>query len=175
MPKTSPPGMARSAARTGTFPVPQPISTTPNQQKRWHNRVLIAYSYALACFSEPKRNVVRLFPGVVRSPMRLAAITVAVLGAAAADAAGSELGDVRSWLYFLDVNLDETPVFDRGASGKSDTKRVNLRPYVDIQWDSNAIADAARKAGLTQVHYADLETLSVLGVWVQKTVHVYGK
>ncbi len=49
--------------------------------------------------------------------MRLAAITVAVLGAAAADAAGSELGDVRSWLYFLDVNLDEGTISRIADSG----------------------------------------------------------
>lgn len=31
------------------------------------------------------------------------------------------------------------------------------------------------KVGIETVHYADLETLSVLGVWNQRWVHVYGE
>ena len=74
----------------------------------------------------------------------------------------------------LDVNLNNTPVFTgRRQTGKGDTKKI--RYYVDIEWDSNAIGDIMKQAGLTEVHYADLETLSVLGIWTQRTVHVYGR
>jgi len=74
----------------------------------------------------------------------------------------------------LDLDLNNTPVFTgRQQAGKGDTKTI--RYYVQIDWDSNAIGDIAKKAGLTEVHYADLETLSVLGIWTQKTVHVYGQ
>ena len=31
-----------------------------------------------------------------------------------------------------------------------------------------------RKVGMTQVYYADLEVLSVMGVWTQRWIHVYG-
>ncbi len=73
----------------------------------------------------------------------------------------------------LDVNLNNTPVFDRLAT-KRDTKQVRL-PYINLQWDSNAIGDIMKRAGLTEVHYADLETLSVLGIWSQRFVTVYGR
>ena len=73
----------------------------------------------------------------------------------------------------LDLDLDSTPVFDRHSSGQSDTKE--LRYWVAIQWDSNAIGDAINASNLTRVEYADLETLSVLGFWTQRTVHVYGQ
>ncbi len=73
----------------------------------------------------------------------------------------------------LDVNLNNTPVFDRRAK-KRDTKQVRL-PYINIQWDTNAIGDIMKKHGLTKVYYADLETLSVLGIWTQKFVIVYGE
>ena len=72
----------------------------------------------------------------------------------------------------LDVNLNNTPVF-AGRGAKGDTKRI--RYWVDIEWDSNAIGDIMKKFGLSKVYYADLETLSVLGIWTQKFVIVYGK
>ncbi|MHC4513853.1 MAG: TRL domain-containing protein [Planctomycetota bacterium] len=74
----------------------------------------------------------------------------------------------------LDVNLNNTPVFTgRNETGKGDTKRI--RYYVDIEWDSNAIGDIMKRAGLTEVHYADMETTSVLGIWTQRFVNVYGR
>ncbi len=74
----------------------------------------------------------------------------------------------------LDVNLDNTPVFTgRTATAKGDTKRI--RYYVEIEWESNAIGDIMKRAGMTEVHYADLEILSVLGIWTQRYVHVYGR
>lgn len=72
----------------------------------------------------------------------------------------------------LDVNLDNTPVF-QAKGGSGNTKRV--RYYVDIEWDSNGIGDIVRRAGLDEVHYADLETLSIAGIWQQRFVNVYGK
>ncbi len=72
----------------------------------------------------------------------------------------------------LDVNLNDTPVFNKTAS-RGDTKRI--RYYVDIEWDSNAIGDIAKRAGLTEVHYADLETLSIAGIWTQRFVIIYGQ
>ena len=43
------------------------------------------------------------------------------------------------------------------------------------EFDSNAIGDIARKYGLTRVHFADLETFSVLGFWTESNIIVYGE
>lgn len=42
-------------------------------------------------------------------------------------------------------------------------------------WGSAAIGDVAKKEGMQEVYYSDLETLSILMIWNQYTVHVYGK
>ena len=72
----------------------------------------------------------------------------------------------------LDVNLNNTPVYASGAA-KGDTKKI--RYYLDFEWDSNAIGEIMKDAGLTEVYYADLETLSVFGIWTQRHVIVYGR
>ena len=58
--------------------------------------------------------------------------------------------------------------------GKGDLKDLNLG-YVRIAWDGNDIAGAARAAGVQEVHHADLERFSILSIWNQDYVHVYGK
>jgi hypothetical protein len=73
----------------------------------------------------------------------------------------------------LDVNFHRTPIGTPGKAGHADIKHFRFR--VQVMWDSNAIGDIARRHGLNTVHYADLETLSVLGVWSQYIVHVYGE
>ncbi|MEM7198955.1 MAG: TRL domain-containing protein [Planctomycetota bacterium] len=72
----------------------------------------------------------------------------------------------------LDVNLNETPVF-AGEGAQGDTKQI--RYQVSIEWDRNGIGDIAKQHGLTTVHYADLTTLTVLGIWNQRFVTVYGE
>jgi len=72
----------------------------------------------------------------------------------------------------LSTNFDNTPVGEREESG--DMK--DLRVYnIEIQWDSNAVGDVARKYGFEELYYADLETLSILGVWTQQWLHLYGR
>ena len=39
---------------------------------------------------------------------------------------------------------------------------------------SKHFGEIAKEHGFETVYYADLETLSVLGVWTQQYVHVYG-
>jgi hypothetical protein len=98
-----------------------------------------------------------------------------------AAAAGSLLlaGCATGFIYTqttrpLTLNFHETPsgVGERNE-GEGDVKR--FRYYVDIMWDSNAIGRIAKEHGFETVYYADLETLSVLGIWNQRFVHVYGK
>jgi hypothetical protein len=71
----------------------------------------------------------------------------------------------------LDTNMSQTPV--SGSNGQSDIKHIRF--YVDVMWDSNAIGDIAKKHGIEEIYYADIERLSVLGIWNQYTVYVYGK
>ncbi|MBU1052381.1 MAG: hypothetical protein KKC46_00950 [Proteobacteria bacterium] len=72
----------------------------------------------------------------------------------------------------LDINADKTPI-GPAESKKGDIKHIHYR--VDIKWDSNAIGDIAKQSGLNEVYFADIETLSILSLWSQYTVHVYGK
>jgi hypothetical protein len=72
----------------------------------------------------------------------------------------------------LTTNFDRTPTGTAQADG--DVKQ--LRVYnIEVRWDSNAIGEIAKQAGLQEVYYADLETLSILGIWTQKFAHVYGR
>lgn len=74
----------------------------------------------------------------------------------------------------LTKDLHRTPVFAAGQEG--DIKHLQI-PYtaIGIAWDSAAIGDIAKKHGMSEVHYADLEVLRILMVWNRYTVHVYGK
>ena len=70
----------------------------------------------------------------------------------------------------LDLNMDETPA--EPVTGKSDWKTFSV--IVQVDWNSAAIADAAHKAGITHIQYADMEIFSVLIFWQQRTAIVYG-
>jgi hypothetical protein len=72
----------------------------------------------------------------------------------------------------LSVNFDDTPV--GVLDGKSDVKDLDLS-YLRIMWDGNDIATTARNAGMTEVHYADHERFSILGIWSRDWVHIYGR
>ena len=72
----------------------------------------------------------------------------------------------------LDRNLRATPVYS--GEGKGDVKQIRYS-VADVRWDSNAIGDIARREGIETVYYADMELLSVLGIWTQRTVHIYGR
>jgi hypothetical protein len=76
----------------------------------------------------------------------------------------------------LDVNLKDTPQKPAHHGGSWKTLEIpayytNLR----FDWGSIGVGDAVEQAGIKTVYYADLETLSVLGVWTQRTIHVYGE
>jgi hypothetical protein len=77
----------------------------------------------------------------------------------------------------LTTNFHKTPSAIVGSDEKSgDVKHLHV-PYfnLDVMSDSNAIGDIARREGFEEVYYADFETLSILSIWNQYTVHVYGK
>ncbi len=70
----------------------------------------------------------------------------------------------------LSTDFHATPVATDKAAG--DTKEIHY--YVRVQWNSNGIGAIAKEHGFSKVHYADLETLRVLGIWIQQWVHIYG-
>lgn len=73
-------------------------------------------------------------------------------------------------IFPLDLNLKEDPYVRRPEKG--DVKHFEY--YLEVMWDSNAIGDIAKSGGIEKVYYADIEVLSVLGIWKQYTVHIYG-
>ncbi len=73
----------------------------------------------------------------------------------------------------LDANLNKTLTANGAGEADDDVKHFSF--YVDVAWDSNALGDIARKRGFVRIDHADLELLSILGIWRQYTVHVYGR
>lgn len=62
-----------------------------------------------------------------------------------------------------------------GASIKSVTLPLTALS-VSASWDTNAIGDAARAAGLKTLSYADVHSQSyVFGIWQKEEVIVYGE
>lgn len=75
------------------------------------------------------------------------------------------------------TNMDNTPRGTKVATLDSkQLKEPITRFNLSAEWDSRAIGDAARQAGLSTIYYADMKTISVLGgVWRQKTIRVWGE
>lgn len=71
----------------------------------------------------------------------------------------------------MDVDFSETPDGSHYGEGKI----KHLHYYVDVVWGSNTIGDIARQNGIETIYFADLETLSVLGIFNLYTVRVYGE
>ena len=72
----------------------------------------------------------------------------------------------------LTHDMHKTPVVQTEKAGN--IKHIQIG-YIGVAWDSAALGDIAKKNGLTEMYFADLETLKILGIWNQYTVHVYGK
>ena len=74
-------------------------------------------------------------------------------------------------------DLRGTILGDKVASGSS--KRVEIpttRIDVSAEWDSRAIGDIARKAGISTVYGCDGRRQSyVLGIWRKDEVIIYGE
>ena len=77
----------------------------------------------------------------------------------------------------LTLNMDRTPVTSVEKTG---SLKLITFPHTGgttplVAWDSAGIGDIAKKQGMDDVYFADLETLSILRIWNQYTVHIYGK
>jgi hypothetical protein len=75
----------------------------------------------------------------------------------------------------LTTHFNRTPVADGdGLAGESDVKELRYNAALRVFWDENSIGSIAKEAGFKEMYYADIETFSVLGIWTQYRVHVYG-
>jgi len=72
----------------------------------------------------------------------------------------------------LDFNLSGSPCVLQYQEG--DIKHFEF-DIARVLWDSNAIGDIILLSGMDTVYFADIERLSILGIWNQHTVHVYGR
>ncbi len=75
----------------------------------------------------------------------------------------------------LTGDMHRTPV---SASEKTGTIRLITWPLNRaslVAWGSAAIGEVAKEQGMQEVYFADLEIFSVMRIWNEYTVHVYGK
>ncbi len=76
-------------------------------------------------------------------------------------------------------DLRETPVVVLHFQDRVGETRLIQEPITRLnlsaEWDSRALGDIAREHGMEELHYADLETLSILGVYKEKRIHLYGR
>jgi len=77
----------------------------------------------------------------------------------------------------LTLDMHRTPVAQ--AEKEGNIKMISFPrfggEYRLVAWDSAAIGDVAKKQGMQEVYYADVETFSILSIWNEYTIHVYGK
>ncbi len=75
----------------------------------------------------------------------------------------------------LTVNFHNTPV---GAPNKKYsqkyTRYLNIFGYVSVAWDEAAIGEIAREGGITEIAYADYQVKSILGIYGEFQINVYG-
>jgi hypothetical protein len=72
----------------------------------------------------------------------------------------------------LMLNQHATQAASTEAIG--DIKHIQVG-WLGVMWGQDGLGEIAREHGITELRYADLEYLSVLTVWQQYTVHLYGK
>jgi hypothetical protein len=70
----------------------------------------------------------------------------------------------------LTTHFRDTPVVTNGYE-KGDVKQLRYS-YFHLIWDDNAIGSLAKRAGFEKVYYADLQTISILGIWTQYRARV---
>ncbi|RMD79454.1 MAG: hypothetical protein D6820_08260 [Lentisphaerae bacterium] len=75
----------------------------------------------------------------------------------------------------LTHDLKHTPVVSSSVSGGIIHVEEPVSGYgIRAEFASNAIGEIARRHGLERVLWADFEYFSLLGIWEEKIVHVYG-
>lgn len=74
----------------------------------------------------------------------------------------------------VQVNFNATPRGSKHGEGIVTYLREPLFTQFDVAFGDASVAKAASSAGITTIHYTDYEVLSILGVYVQFKLHVYG-
>ena len=75
----------------------------------------------------------------------------------------------------LTADLNQTPSGIDTGSGKVIRIKEPFSGYgIYAEFNSNAIAEIAKRHGIKTVYHADLERLSILGIWRHDEVIVYG-
>jgi len=76
--------------------------------------------------------------------------------------------------YSTDFN--NTPLGSKRCTISNERIQEPLTGYsMSAEWAKLTVEEAARKAGITQIHYAELKTLSFLrNVYRRRTIIVYG-
>ena len=111
--------------------------------------------------------------------MKLAAAALATALLVSGCMAGQMSGTMPQMSGFIYTHTWQPLTVDMGhtmvgpTSGAGDIKHIALNMPL-VAWDSAAIGDIARKQGMKELSFADLETFSILRVWNKYTVHVYG-
>jgi hypothetical protein len=72
----------------------------------------------------------------------------------------------------LSLDMHRTTIVQTEKAG--DIRHIQVG-WAGVAWDSAALGDIAKKNGMNELYFADLETLRVLTVWNQYIVHLYGK
>ena len=77
----------------------------------------------------------------------------------------------------LTVDMNHTPI---AKIEKQGTMKVIAVPPIIwyaplVAWGKTAIGEVAKQQGMKEVYYADIEIFSILRLWNEYTVHVYGK
>jgi hypothetical protein len=74
-----------------------------------------------------------------------------------------------------DFTAQQIETFD-GVSlhGRSSSKHLS-GASLQVEWGNRGIGQLAKELGLHKIYFADIETLSILGLWRQRWIHIYGE
>ena len=91
-------------------------------------------------------------------------------------------GCTKGYLYTnttvpLVTNMNKTPLGTKSVTLDSNQVKEPLSGIgVSAEWNSRAIGDAAKRAGMTTINFADMHTFSILGgIWKKQTIQVWGE
>ena len=73
-------------------------------------------------------------------------------------------------------DLNNTRVTDITGTGLGIRVKEPFSGYgVSAEVDANAVGEIARKHGLTEVYFADMEEIRIFTVWRARKLHIYGR
>ena len=110
-----------------------------------------------------------------------AVLTALLLGAALCLSGCGHLAPLRGLAFTKTVTpyttrFHHTPVGSKSCTIHDYRLQEPVTRYgISAEWDTNVVHQAAEKAGITRIYYADVQTLSfVFGIFRRKTLIIYG-